>query len=86
MTKQTFEEASPQLWELVNNLNNQEIIDLLRIIFANRPTEVFIGMYPKNILRTFELSEENPVCLNGTLIQINTEEAFTEKAIEWEGF
>jgi len=86
MTKQTFEEDSPQLWELVNSLNNQEIIDLLRIIFANRPTEVFIGMYPKNILRTFELSEENPVCLNGTLIQINTEDAFTEEAIEWEGF
>ena len=78
-----------KLHDLVNKLNNEEIIDLLRIIFANRPTEVFIGMYPKNILRTFELSEENPVCLNGTLIQINTEEAFTEKAIEWgirEGF
>jgi hypothetical protein len=72
-----------KLHDLVNRLNNEEIIDLLRIIFANRSTQVFIGMYPQNILRTFELSEENPVCLNGMLIQINTEEAFSEKEIKW---
>ncbi|HBY86440.1 MAG TPA: hypothetical protein DEO86_11240 [Colwellia sp.] len=72
------------LHELVNDLDNNEIITLLRIIFANRPVEVYIGMYPKNTLRTFDLSEENPVFLNGNHIQINTEDAFTDKAIKWQ--
>jgi hypothetical protein len=70
--------------DLVNKLNNEEIIHLLGVIFMNRPTSVFIGMYPKGTLRSAELDKENPVHLNGTSIQINTEYAFTDEPISWE--
>ena len=73
-----------ELHDLVNQLNNEQIVKLLRIIFHNRPTEVFVGMYPKGILRSADLDQETPVCLNGTRIQINTEHSFTEEAIAWE--
>ena len=73
-----------KLHDLVNQLNNEQIVELLRIIFHNRPTEVFVGMYPKGIMRSADLDQEIPVCLNGTMIQINTEYSFTEEAIAWE--
>tara|TARA_R100001198_G_C5047587_1_gene105192 strand:- start:173 stop:433 length:261 start_codon:yes stop_codon:yes gene_type:complete len=65
------------LHDLVNKLNNEQIVFLLNIIFNNRPTEVYIGMFPENILQSAELSKDTPVCLNGTVIQINTEYSFT---------
>ena len=73
-----------EMHDLVNQLNNEQIVELLRIIFHNRPTEVFVGMYPKGIMRSADLNQEVPVCLNGTMIQINTEYSFTEEAIAWE--
>lgn len=72
-----------EMHDLVNQLNNEQVVELLRIIFHNRPTEVFVGMYPKGVLRSAALDQETPVCLNGTLIQINTEFSFTEGVIGW---
>ena len=72
-----------EMHDLVNQLNNEQIVGLLRTIFHNRPTEVFVGMYPKGIMRSAALDQEIPVCLNGTLIQINTEFSFTEGVIGW---
>ena len=65
------------LHDLVNKLNNEQIVFLLNIIFNNRPTEVYIGMFPENIIQSAGLNKDNPVCLNGTVIQINTEYSFT---------
>ena len=78
------EPKKTNLYDLVNKLNNEEIVHLLGIIFTNRPTSVFIGMYPKGTLISAELDKENPVNLNGTSIQINTEHAFTDEPISWE--
>ena len=69
---------------LVNKLNNEEIVRLLEMIFANRPFSVFVGMFPKGKLQTAKLDQENPVHLNGTVIQINTEYSFTEEPIPWD--
>ena len=65
------------LHDLVNKLNNEQIVFLLNIIFNNRPTEVYIGRFPENIIQSAGLNKDNPVCLNGTGIQINTEYSFT---------
>ena len=65
------------LHDLVNKLNNEQIVFLLNIIFNNRPSEVYIGRFPENIIQSAGLNKDNPVCLNGTVIQINTEYSFT---------
>ena len=65
------------LHDLVNKLNNEQIVFLLNIIFNNRQTEVYIGRFPENIIQSAGLNKDNPVCLNGTVIQINTEYSFT---------
>jgi|TARA_R110000822_G_C15200256_1_gene482298 hypothetical protein len=73
-----------EMFDLVNQLNNEQCVALLRTIFHSRPTEIYVGMYPKNTLRSVEINEYIPVCLNGTVIQINTEHSFTEEPIDWE--
>ena len=73
-----------EMFDLVNQLNNEQCVALLRTIFHSRPTEIYVGMYPKNTLRSVEINEDIPVCLNGTVIQINTEHSFTEEPIDWE--
>ena len=83
MSKLIINKEPVEIFDLVNQLNNEQIVELLGCIFYNRPTEVFVGMYPKGILRSVEIDKEIPVCLNGTLIQINTEHSFTEEPIDW---
>ena len=56
---------------LVNKLNNEEIVRLLEMIFANRPFSVFVRNVPERDLTNCQLDQENPVHLNGTVIQIN---------------
>ena len=70
-----------ELYDLVNKLNNEQIVYLLEIIFYNRPTEVFLGSH-KGVQRSVDLDEEVSVCLNGTMIQINTESPFVEESDE----
>ncbi len=70
-----------ELYDLVNKLNNEQIVYLLEIIFYNRPTEVFLGSH-KGVQRSVDLDEEVSVCLNGTMIQINTESPFVEESNE----
>lgn len=72
--------------DVANKFTNENLVDLIRI-FADR-IHIFIGANeikkfdgngPKFLL-TAELSKENPVCLNGATIQINTE--FTDELRE----
>jgi hypothetical protein len=84
MSKLFINKEPVEIFDLVNQINNEQIVELLECIFYNRPTEVFVGMYPKGILRSVEIDKEVPVCLNGTIIQINTEHSFTDQPIDWE--
>ena len=83
-TEITYYGEQIKMFDLVNQLNNEQCVALLRTIFYSRPTEVYVGMHPKNNLRSVEINEHIPVCLNGTIIQINTEHSFTEEPIDWE--
>ena len=84
MSKLFINKEPVEIFDLVNQINNEQIVELLECVFYNRPTEVFVGMYPKGILRSVEIDKEVPVCLNGTIIQINTEHSFTDHPIDWE--
>ena len=72
--------------DVANKFTNENLVDLIRI-FADR-IHIFIGAIEikkfdgngRKFLLTAELSKENPVCLNGATIQINTE--FTDELRE----
>jgi hypothetical protein len=44
-------------------------------MIENEPID--LGRFPENIIQSAGLNKDNPVCLNGTVIQINTEYSFT---------
>jgi len=59
-----------EIIHVANNLTNENIEQLIHI-FADR-ISVFIGSN-NNMQFSGQLSKENPVCLNGSSIQINME-------------
>jgi len=65
--------------ELYKKLSKKDMCQLITL-FAN-DIEIYIGMSPLNRLRSAEINEYQPCFMNGELIQINTEWAFTEKVI-----
>tara|TARA_R100001082_G_scaffold31119_1_gene15756 strand:+ start:2025 stop:2342 length:318 start_codon:yes stop_codon:yes gene_type:complete len=69
--------------DLVNQLSNEQIVYLLSIIFNNRPTEIFVGRFPKDMQRCLDLDSDLPVNLNGNMLQINTEFSFVDEEIPW---
>ena len=68
-----------KITELANSLSNKDVCDLINL-FADR-IDVYIGMSPTNVLRSAALDKESPCIMNGAVIQINTEWAFTDKVI-----
>ena len=70
---------SKDLIKLANELSNDDMCQLINI-FSDR-IDIYIGMYPLNVLRSAELNKENPCVMNGAVIQLNTEWAFTDEVI-----
>ena len=69
--------TSKEVAELANKLTNKNMEQLISI-FSDR-IDIFIGS-SKQMQLTAELSKENPVCLNGASLQINTEYTDDDKS------
>ena len=70
---------SKDLIKLANELSNEDVCELINI-FSDR-IDIYIGMSPVNVLRSASLDKESPCVMNGSVIQLNTEYAFTDKVI-----
>ena len=70
---------SKDLIKLAKELSNEDMCELINL-FADK-IDIYVGMSPLNVLRSAELDREIPCVMNGNVIQINTEWAFTEEVI-----
>ena len=73
--------------ELYEKLSRSDMCQLINL-FA-KDIEIYVGMYPYNMVRSAELNEITPCVMNGELIQINTQWTLGDNVIpvkEWKPF
>ena len=76
-----MKESNKQLYKKLSRSDMCQLINL----FA-KDIQIYIGMYPYNMVRSAELNEITPCSMNGELIQINTQWTLGDDVIpvnEW---
>ena len=80
----TMKESNKQLYKKLSRSDMCQLINL----FA-KDIQIYIGMYPYNMVRSAELNEITPCVMNGELIQINSQWTLGDDVIpvnEWKPF